>query len=131
MQRLALIPAEENRQGREVRSKLSPSLTICMICCVVSGVLMLGAMINVNGYDISFLDLLSNDNNLLHLGSSGMQGFIKFMCFLQGMCSGIFFYAGYAVCRKKETFSIYGSAAFVVRIFESLLGVSYDFNSTM
>ena len=131
MQRLALIPAEEDRQGREVRSKLSPSLTICMICCVVSGVLMLGAMINVKGYDISFLDLLSNDNNLLHLGSSGMQGFIKFMCFLQGMCSGIFFYAGYAVCRKKETFSIYGSAAFVVIIFVCLLGVSYDFNSTM
>lgn len=131
VQRLAVTPTEGGRQVNAFERKTSPSSIISMVLCIASGVLVLGALIEINGYDISFLELLSGDNNVFLSNNTELMNFIKFMCILQLGCVGMFFYACYAIYQQVDTYAIHWATVFVVMIFLVFAAIAYYFNSAM
>ena len=135
IERLAVRQAEPEKQQKESEKKLGPSLIICMALCALTGILIMGSLIEVNGYDISFLKAAQGlgDWNA-YLGSSdvnSMVNFLGFICFLQWVCAGMFFYAVYSLYRKKDSLMVYATVIFVIIIFLVLWIISLSFNSGM
>lgn len=135
IERLTVRKAEPEKQQKESEKKMGPSLIICMALCALTGILIMGSLIEVNGYDISFLKVAQGIGELnAYIGSSdvnSMVGFLGFMCFLQWVCAGMYFFAAYSLYRKKDSSMIYVTAIFVIIIFLVLWMISLSFNSSM
>lgn len=126
---------KSGNQEKKDNTKLSTPIIICMALCVITGVLIMGSLIEVNGYDISFLRLLDGVGNLTVLSGSstgtGVMSLLGFLCFLQWACAAVYFYAVFKFYRRKDSAPIYLAAALVISIFLILWIISNSFNSSM
>lgn len=95
----------------------------------------MGALIEVNGYDISFLRLLAGAGDLTAFSGSstgtGVMSLLSFLCFLQWACAAVYFYAVFKFYRRKDSAPIYLVTALVISVFLILWIISNYFNLGM
>lgn len=121
IKQLAADSEKNEVQEGKAKKKLSTPIIICISLCVITGVLIMGALIEVNGYDISFLRLLAGAGDLTAFSGSstgtGVMSLLSFLCFLQWACAAVYFYAVFKFYRRKDSAPIYLVTALVISVF--------------
>lgn len=121
IKQLAADSEKNEVQEGKAKKKLSTPIIICISLCVITGVLIMGALIEVNGYDISFLRLLAGAGDLTAFSGpstgTGVMSLLSFLCFLQWVCAAVYFYAVFKFYRRKDSAPIYLVTALVISVF--------------